>query len=213
MSRNRAGALSLAAAGVLFVLYPAIRPWHDESTVSGATASMSSTAWVTAHLLRDARLHPGTAGPAGSRGRPQRCPVGLARARRDRGHLDRCRAGPAVHGAEDFGLHAIASKHAGNLLDLIKAVRYQPLAITIFGASLLTLAAGAVLAAVAIWRSGVLPRYSGILFAIGFALFLPQFYLPPAARISHGMLTGTGLAMLGMTLAHQAKPTRRPALV
>ncbi len=69
------------------------------------------------------------------------------------------------------------------------------------------------LAAVAIWRSGVLPRYSGILFAIGFALFLPQFYLPPAARISHGMLTGTGLAMLGMTLAHQAKPTRRPALV
>ncbi len=50
MSRNRAGALSLAAAGVLFVLYPAIRPWHDESTVSGATASMSSTAWVTAHF-------------------------------------------------------------------------------------------------------------------------------------------------------------------
>lgn len=56
------------------------------------------------------------------------------------------------------------------------------------------------LTAVAIWRSGVLPRYSGILFAIGFALFLPQFYLPPAARIAHGVLTGIGLAVLARSL-------------
>ncbi|HEY7265255.1 MAG TPA: hypothetical protein VH589_27725, partial [Trebonia sp.] len=50
-SRHRMGAIALAAAGVMFVLYPAIRPWHDESTVSGATASMSSPAWVAAHFF------------------------------------------------------------------------------------------------------------------------------------------------------------------
>jgi len=43
--------LLLAAAGVLFVLYPAVRPWRDESTVDGAIAAMSSGAWVASHLF------------------------------------------------------------------------------------------------------------------------------------------------------------------
>ena len=50
-TRIRAGAIALAAAGLLFLAYPALRPWHDEGTVAGATASMSSTAWVTAHFF------------------------------------------------------------------------------------------------------------------------------------------------------------------
>src|SRR5215831_1359389 len=50
-TRIRAGAAALAAAGLLFLAYPALRPWHDEGTVAGATASMSSTAWVTAHFF------------------------------------------------------------------------------------------------------------------------------------------------------------------
>ncbi len=49
--RTRLGALAFAAAGVLFFLYPAVRPWHDESTVNGAATSMSSGAWVAAHLF------------------------------------------------------------------------------------------------------------------------------------------------------------------
>ena len=32
------GALSLIGAAVMFVLYPALRPWTDESTVDGASA-------------------------------------------------------------------------------------------------------------------------------------------------------------------------------
>ena len=50
-TRIRAGAVALAAAGVLFLAYPALRPWHDEGIIAGATASMSSTAWVTAHFF------------------------------------------------------------------------------------------------------------------------------------------------------------------
>jgi hypothetical protein len=49
--RIRAGALALVLAGLLFVGYPALRPWHDENTVAGATASMASNAWVAAHFL------------------------------------------------------------------------------------------------------------------------------------------------------------------
>ena len=200
MTRNRTGALALAAAGVLFVLYPAVRPWHDESTVSGATASMSSQAWVAAHFfamlgfillplgllaVRDALAGTQSASLARTAAVVTWIGAGLTL---------------PYYGAEDFGLHAIAANHAGHLLDLINAVRYQPLAITIFGVGLVMLGTGALLAAVAIWRSRVLPRYSGIVFAAGFALFLPQFYLPPAARIAHGVLTGIGLAVLAANL-------------
>ena len=42
--------IPLSVAGVLFLLYPALRPWEDETTTSGAAAAMGSTAWVVAHL-------------------------------------------------------------------------------------------------------------------------------------------------------------------
>jgi len=216
MTRNRTGALALAAAGVLFVLYPAVRPWHDESTVSGATASMSSQAWVAAHFfamlgfillplgllaVRDALAGTQSASLARTAAVVTWIGAGLTL---------------PYYGAEDFGLHAIAANHAGHLLDLINAVRYQPLAMTIFGAGLVLLAVGAVLAAVAIWRSGVLPRYSGIVFAVGLALFFPQFYLPPAGRIAHGVLTGIGLAIVAVSLwrakARATADTRAVAL-
>ena len=216
MTRNRTGALALAAAGVLFVLYPAVRPWHDESTVSGATASMSSPAWVAAHFfamlgfillplgllaVRDALAGTQSASLARTAAVVTWIGAGLTL---------------PYYGAEDFGLHAIAANHAGHLLDLINAVRYQPLAMTIFGTGLVLLAVGAVLAAVAIWRSGVLPRYSGIVFAVGLALFFPQFYLPPAGRIAHGVLTGIGLAIVAVSLwrakARATADTRAVAL-
>jgi len=50
-TRIRAGAVALAAAGVLFLAYPALRPWHDEGTAAGAAASMGSAAWVIAHFF------------------------------------------------------------------------------------------------------------------------------------------------------------------
>jgi hypothetical protein len=85
------------------------------------------------------------------------------------------------YGAEDFGLHAIAGTAGpgAGLLSLVHAVRDQPLAVTIFGAGLLLLAAAAIMVAVAVWRSHVLPRTSAILFATGMALFLPQLFGPP----------------------------------
>src|SRR5512135_1044071 len=49
-SWTRLAALSLAVAGVCFVLYPAIRPFSDEATLRGARA-FATSAWIVAHSL------------------------------------------------------------------------------------------------------------------------------------------------------------------
>jgi hypothetical protein len=113
------------------------------------------------------------------------------------------------YGAEDFGLHAIARQAAGgaalDLLDLVDAVRFDPVAATTFAIGLLGLGVGAVLAAVAVWRSGAMSRYAGVPFALGFALFIPQFYAPAAVRIAHGVLVGVGSAWLAWELARAGR--------
>jgi hypothetical protein len=203
-TRTRLGALALAVAGVLFVLYPALRPWQDESTVAGAIKAMSSGAWVAAHLFAMVSFILVALGLlavwiAVSATRAERLAlaavvttwigVGLTL---------------PYYGAEDFGLNAIARKAAEgrvvDLLGLVDAVRFSPVPATTFALGLLLLGAGGVLVAVAIWRSGVLPRSSGILFALGFVLFIPQFFSPPAVRIVHGVVVAAGSIWVALAL-------------
>lgn len=80
------------------------------------------------------------------------------------------------------------------------AVRYGAVALATFGIGLVALAAGAILAAVAVRRSGLLPPMSGVLFAAGFALFLPQFFFPAPVRIAHGVLLAAGCVWLAAGL-------------
>jgi hypothetical protein len=213
----RWGAVALAVAGVLFVLYPAVRPWQDESTVEGATRAMSSGAWVAAHLFAMVGFILVALGllavwNAVGRTRAER----LALAAVVTGWVGIGLTLP-YYGAEDFGLNAIARKAAEgkvpDLLDLVDAVRFSAVPITTFGLGLLLLAVGAVLAAVAIWRSGVLPRSSGILFGVAFALFLPQFFTPSAVRIAHGVLVATGSIWLALALwrAEAPRAARSPS--
>ncbi|HEX7745012.1 MAG TPA: hypothetical protein VF462_07110 [Micromonosporaceae bacterium] len=203
-TRIRLGALALATAAVLFLLYPAIRPWTDESTVEGATAAMASGAWVASHLFAMIGFI--------------LLPLGLLalRAVICQSGADRLAFAAVVtawigagltlpyYGAEDFGLHGIATEAAADkpidLLAVVEAVRFGPVAATTFLLGLLALGVGTVLAAAAIWRSGVLPRYSGIPFALGFALFIPQFFTPPAVRIAHGVLVAVGMVWLALAL-------------
>jgi hypothetical protein len=195
-SRIKLGAGALAFAGVMFLLYPAVRPWHDESTVAGARASMSSGAWVTSHFFAMLGFIA--------------VPLGLLAlhavlaSRLSFLALVTAWIGAGLtlpyYGAEDFGLHAIARSQTPDLLDVVDQVRYNPVAITMFGIGLILLAVAGILAAVAEWRSGVLPRASGVLFAAGFALFLPQFYLPAAGRIGHGVIVAAGCLWLAFAL-------------
>lgn len=207
-NRIRLGALALALAGLLFVAYPAVRPWHDENTTAGAAQSMSSNAWVAAHFFAMVGFI--------------LLPLGLLAVRTA---VASTRAEPAAlvaavlgwigvgltlpyYGAEDFGLHAIAGPHGQgvDLLPLVKAVRNQPVAITSFGIGLILIAVSAIVAAVAVWRSGALPRWSAVLFAVGFALYLPQFFGPAAVRVGHGVLVAIGSLWLAAALWRATTP-------
>jgi hypothetical protein len=201
-ARIRAGAAALAAAGVLFAAYPALRPWHDENTLAGATASMSSTAWVAAHFFAMAGfiLMPlGLLALRSALATTKAEPLALTAA-----VLAWIGAGLTLpyYGAEDFGLHAIAGPggHRAGLLTVVHAVRYQPLAVTMFSAGLLLIAVAAIMVAIAVWRSHALPRTSAVLFAIGFALFLPQFFGPAPVRVAHGVLLAAGSIILAAAL-------------
>ncbi|HEY2956686.1 MAG TPA: hypothetical protein VGM21_00540 [Actinomycetota bacterium] len=203
-SRTRWGAVALAVAGVLFVLYPAVRPWHDESTVEGAIKSLSSGAWVAAHFFAMVGFILVALGLLAVWGVLRRARAeGLAFAAVVTAWIGVGLTLP-YYGAEDFGLNAIARKASegkvSDLLGLVDAVRFSPVPATTFALGLLLLAAGAVLAAFAIWRAGVLPRSSGILFALGFVLFFPQFFTPPAVRIAHGVLVAVGTIWLALAL-------------
>jgi hypothetical protein len=209
-NRIRAGAVALALAGLLFVAYVAVRPWHDENTTAGATHSMSSNAWVAAHffamvgfILLPLGLLALRTAVASTRAEPAALVAAV---------LGWIGAGLTLpyYGAEDFGLHAIAGPHGHgvDLLPLVKAVRYQPLAITIFGIGLILIAVSAIVAAVAVWRSGVLPQWSAVVFAIGFALYLPQFFGPPAVRVGHGVLVAVGSLLLAATLWRAARSVK-----
>jgi hypothetical protein len=205
--RTRFGAVAFTLAGLLFLLYPAVRPWHDETTVGGARESMSSGAWVAAHFFAMLGF---IAVPLGLFALNA-----LLRSRLSLLALVAAWVGAGLtlpyYGAEDFGLHALARSRAPDLLGVVDQVRYQPVAIIMFGLGLVLLGAGAVLAAVAIWRSGILPRASGILFAVAFVLFIPQFYLPAAARIGHGILMLAGCLWLATALWRVPGLPRVPA--
>ncbi|HEX2417279.1 MAG TPA: hypothetical protein VHJ83_04010 [Micromonosporaceae bacterium] len=215
VSRIRLGAGALAVAGVLFLAYPATRPWHDESTLEGATRAMSSGWWVASHLFAVIGfiLVPlGLLAVCALAGGTRAGPLGLSAV-----VTSWIGAGLTLpyYGAEAFALNAIAGSLAEgrplDLLTLVDAIRFDPVAATTFAVGLFSLAAGAVLAAVVIWRSRVLPRYSGVPMALGFVLFIPQFYTPPAVRIGHGVLLALGLGWLAMEMWQATSDRVKPA--
>jgi hypothetical protein len=108
------------------------------------------------------------------------------------------------YGAEDFALHAIAHQVSSgatlDLLGLVEAIRFGAVAATTFAVGLILLGVGGVLAAMSIWRTAILPRFSGVPLAIGLVLLIPQFYLPGWARIAHGVLVAIGLVWLAVAL-------------
>ena len=110
------------------------------------------------------------------------------------------RAGPGSRAA----LNTVANlARAGEAIDVpavADAFRYGPAALTTFVLGLILLGVGAVLAAIAIARSGALPPASGVLVAIGFALFIPQFFLAQPLRVTHGALVALGCILIANEL-------------
>jgi hypothetical protein len=201
-TRVRLGALSLAISGVLFVLYPAIRPFSDETSLQGAQA-FASSAWLVAHILAMVAFILVEVGL-----------LGLFIALQG-SVVDRLAFWALVvsvlgigltlpfYGGEAFGLHAIGQEAVKEqnaaLVSLADVVRSGP-GLVMFGVGLLLLAVGAIMAAVAIWRSGALAKWSGIPFALGFALYIPQFFATQPVRVAHGILVAIGCVWIAATM-------------
>lgn len=193
-SPSRLGAVAFVVAGLMFLLYPAVRPAGD------AAEAMASAAWVASHLFAMIGFI--------------LVPLGLFALLDTLGSTRQARyalvttwvgAGLTLpyYGAEDFALHVVAERalRTGDLsqLELADAFRFHPTAATTFVLGLLLLAVGGVLAAMAVRRSGRLPKWSGVPLAAGFVLFFPQFYTPMEVRTAHGVLMAVGAGWIGVS--------------
>ena len=207
--RVRLGAASFAIAGVLFVLYPAIRPFSDETSLQGA-AAFASTAWILAHMLAMVGFTLLMLGLLGLH-------VALQRTAAERMAFWALAVGVVgvslllpFYGAEAFGLHAIGQEalrqHSLVLVGLASVVRSGP-ELVMFLVGLLLLAASAIMAAAAIWKSATLARWSGAPLAAGFALYIPQFFGTQPIRVAHGLLVTAGCLWIAAEMWQASRQT------
>ncbi|MEJ2011704.1 MAG: hypothetical protein P8X64_05695 [Anaerolineales bacterium] len=187
-------AAALIIAGIGFVLYPALRPFSDEISLEGA-AAFGSSAWILAHMIAMVSftlLLPGLFSV-------YEVLRGLKVERDAYWAWIAAMTGIGLtlpfYGGEAYGLHAVGMEavRQGNaaLLDLATTIRSGP-GLIMFVIALLLLAAGSIMFAVAFWRSGKFSKWSGVPLALGFALYLPQFFGNQPIRVAHGVLVALG---------------------
>ena len=159
--RTQMGAVAFAIAGVLFAVYEAVAPRADETTLDGA-AAWASAGWSVAHIIAIVGLILIPLGYGAIRGfldgTPRERTAHLAAV------IGYIGSGLTIsyYGAEVYGLKAIGERAVADgdpsLTDVGNGFRLDPTAMTIFVIGLLLVAVAAVLASIAVWRSGSLPR-------------------------------------------------------
>jgi hypothetical protein len=197
-SRVRLGAVSFVAAGLLFVLYPAIRPFSDEASLQGATA-FASPAWILAHMLAMLGFTLLAVGLVGWYLSLQQSAVEHLAFRALVLSLLGIGLTLPFYGGEAFGLHAIGQEairqHNAALVSMANVVRSGP-GLVMFLVGLVLLAGGTIILATAVWKSGAFPKWSGLPLAVGFALYIPQFFGTQPIRVAHGLLVAAGCLWL-----------------
>lgn len=208
-STRRFTASCLIVAAILFAAFPLLRPWADkDGTSSGLLEAMASPFWVAAHvagafafvaLLLSA--------------------MGVRELHRDHRSARAATVGVVLltvgsgstllyYGAETFALHTIAASPPPQAEALIAGIREGSAQTTLFGIGLLLIAAGAVLVAITVWRGSLLPRWSALPLAVTVTLYLPQFFAPPGARITHGILTAVAALWCAAVVLRTGAPSR-----
>ena len=204
---------SFALAGLLFVLYPAIRPFSDESSLQGA-AAFGSTAWIVAHSLAVVAFTLLVLGLFGVYLLFQ--PTAAERPALIALVLSWIGVGLTLpfYGAEVFGLHAIgqAATKQNNpaLVSLSGDVRGEP-GIWFIVIGLVLLEVGLTVFAFAIWRSGILLKWTGIPLAAGFALYLPQYTADQPLRVAHGFWITLSCGLVAWNLLVSRPSSRSPS--
>lgn len=209
--RSRFSAVMLIVSGACFTLFPVLRPFFDESAIQGA-AQFASARWVLAHSFGMAGFITLCLGYLGV----------YARLRTT--NLERrtfvavvlswigCGLTLPFFGAEAFSLQVIGraalQKNDATLLPLINQVRFGP-GLYFIGLGLLTLAAGTVILSTSIWKSGLLPKWSGVPLAVAFLVYIPQLQGAPLfqpIRIVVALVILSGCIWIGMSLLRERVP-------
>lgn len=201
--RTQMGAVAFAIAGILFAVYEVVAPRADETTLDGA-AAWASAGWSIAHVSAIVGLILIPLGYGAIRdfldGTPQERTAYLAAV------IGYIGSGLTIsyYGAEVYGLKAIGERALADgdpsLTDVGNDFRLDPTAMTVFAIGLLLIAVAAVLASIAVWRSGSLPRWSAVPLAALLVTMLPQFFLPHAGRIAWGVLVAVAALWLAAAL-------------
>jgi hypothetical protein len=203
-------ALAFGVSGILFVAYPALRPFSSETGLEGAQA-FASTNWIIAHSLAMAGfilLGLGLLGVCeelrGSAGQ-RLASWGMV--------LSWIGIGMTLpyYGAEVFGLHAVGQavvdRNNPDLMSIVNNIRWEVGVFWIL-AGLAALGVGVILFAIAIWRSGRLTNWSGIVLAVAFALYIPQFAAGQPLRVAHGLLLLVGALLLAWAIWPRGKEAK-----
>ena len=207
---RRLTASALALSGALFVIYPIVRPFSDEKGLQGA-AAFASGRWIVAHtaamlgfILLDLAF------------------FGLYELLRDTPVRQLSAAALVLmivatgltlpfYGAEVFSLHALGkaalARNDGSLISIVHSIRFGP-GIAFIVTGLLVLAAASIVSAVAVGRSGLLPRWSGAVLGVGAALYLPQFAAAQPVRVTHGVIMAAGCLILANAVIAAAAEKR-----
>lgn len=198
----RVGALALVIAGVLFVAYPAVRPFSDEAGLEGARA-FASGQWVTAHVMAIFAFTLLALGLAAAREQMSSSAAdGAPTWAMVLGWLGVGLILP-FYGAETFGLRVIGrealSQGSTGIMNLAAEVR-SGTGLYLFAVGLMLLAAAAVLLAAAIWRSGLRSRWSGLPLALGLLMYIPQYMWEQPLRVAHGALMTIGCISLAFAI-------------
>lgn len=180
--------------GVFMALYLTTRPYGDASAdPQTIAAAFASPWWVVAHVSGMAAL--ASAARLGVL-MFDVAPSGLSAVARWSGLAGLVLVLP-YYGAETFALHVLGQHAAaGDLgaLEVAQQIRNGGVAMTMFGAGLLSLAVSGIASALAWARAGS-PRWAATPLGVCIATVLPQFFLPPAGRVGFGIVT-LGAALL-----------------
>ncbi len=206
-SRIRISSTALAIAGILFVLYPALRPFSDEVSLQGAAAFASSN-WLLAHILAMVTF---TLLPIGLLGLFLSLQETVVN-RLGYWALVLAMVGVGLtlpfYGGEAYGLHAIGQEalrqQSADVLDIAAVVRAGT-GLSIFLIGLILLAISAILVAIMVGKSGKYSKWSGVPLAVGVSLYIPQFFFAQPIRVAHGILVAIGCLWLAADLWRQGK--------
>lgn len=184
----------IVGTGLLMALYLLLRPYGDAADPTSLTAAeaFASRRWLASHVA--GMLAIASIGRLAMRLHGLK-PSSTTRAARSLGLAGVVLVLP-YYGAETFALHALGGHAVATgdpgALALVAPIRDGAVAMTMFGAGLLMLAATGVLLGVVGRRLGWMAWPLGVMIA----LLLPQFFLPPVGRMAFGALYAVAAAVL-----------------